>query len=225
MLLRFASALAACILAVASPLSAQPVHFKFTDAGAGYNAFGIYIGTYGGTQDFGLSDAEHVGLNCVDYLHEVMVGQEWDANISFLGSGDISKTRHPLSLDQYKEAAWLIAQYNTTNVQAVQSTVWNLFGGNPGSNWAADPTLLAAAQARHPLFDYGDFYIVTDVNANGPQDGSSVQEFMVYDPGFDAPSFQNEFNPVQSAPEPASLVLFGTGFVGLLAFRARRRTS
>ncbi|MEO8623665.1 MAG: PEP-CTERM sorting domain-containing protein [bacterium] len=205
----------AATVQLAAPLQAQAVHFKFTDVGSGANAFGVYFGTYGGTRDFGGALPQNVGLNCVDFFHEVFVNQEWDANISNLGAGDVSLTRHAGSLDLYRQAAWLISNYNTTNVQATQATLWNLFL-NPGSNWTPDAALLAAAQAPHPGFDYSDFYVVTDVNAGGLNDASSVQEFIVFDPSLDN-------TDVTPTPEPAMFMLVGTGLLGFGGFGARKR--
>lgn len=209
---RLASFVAGLLLLAAVPSRAQSVHFQFTDVGAGYNAFGVYIGTYGGTWDYMGAGQHHVGFNCVDYFHEVTWGQQWDANISSLATGDISDTRHPLSLDQYREAAWLISNYSTTNVQPTQATIWNLFA-SPGPNWQTDPVLLAEAEANYQSFDYSDWYVVTDVNANGPYDAGSVQEFVVYDPTVH----------VASVPEPAAAALLGTGLIAIAGFGIRRR--
>ena len=209
---RFASCLAGLLLFAAAPARAQATHFQFTDVGAGYNAFGVYIGTYGGTWDYLGQAPHHVGLNCVDFFHEVTWGQQWDANVSNLASGDVTFARHPGSLAEYREAAWLIANYNASNVQATQGTLWNLFA-NPGLNWQSDPALLAQAEANVDRFDFTGWYVVTDVNANGPNDPATVQEFVVYDPT----------TRITMTPEPATLLLVGSGLLGMLGVAALRR--
>ncbi len=209
--------LAAAFALLGAPLHAQPIHFKFMDAGAGYNAFGIYIGTYRGVRDYGGGTPETIGLNCVDYFHEVMFGQEWDANVTSLGTSDLSLTRHPTSRTQYRQAAWLISNYTPANVQATQATIWNLFQ-SPGANWPSDPALLAAADAPHPDFDFSSYFVVTDVNASGPDDARSVQEFLIYDPSRRVTGLATV-----ATPEPATLVLVASGLVGVLGVTTRQK--
>ena len=209
---RVARLVATLTFLAAAPLQAQAVHFQFTDVGAGYNAFGVYIGTYGGQWDFGGPGEHHVGFNCVDFFHEVTWGQQWNANISSLAGGDVSFTRNPGSLDKYKEAAWLISNYTPSNVQATQGTIWNLFQ-TPGPNWVTDASLFSQAQANYQSFDYSGWYVVTDVNAGGADDAGSVQEFVVHDPSVH----------ITSTPEPATMSLIGTGLIGIIGLRLRRR--
>ena len=77
-----------------------------------------------------------------------------------------------------------------------------------------------AGEAPHPDFDYGQFYVVTDVNAGGSTDASSVQEFIAFDP-----TITESAVPLTATPEPATMLLVGGGLLGLGAFRSRRRSA
>jgi len=96
-----------------------------------------------------------VWLNCVDYFHEVSLGEIWTANVTNLGDAEsnvylLANTRYgnpyaavtPTNttelgkiLNLYKEAAWLTQQYGTNpaalpnQTRAIQSAIWTLFNG------------------------------------------------------------------------------------------------
>lgn len=189
-------ALAAAMAVSASAVSAQST-VKFTDPGH-TTAFGYYIGQYEGTIDGTPAD-----LFCVDFLHHVSVGQQWQANLTHLTDPDLSNTRAG-SLPLYQKAAWLTTQYGSASPAQwgdIQATIWRLFtptGPAPSSSYWLDQ-----ANANFAGFDYTNFVIVTDVNKNDP---TSVQEF------------------ITTTPEPAELMLLGTGLgiVALTGFVKRR---
>ena len=192
---------------VTAPVAHAQTHFKFVGAGS-FTAFGYYVGPYSGTMGTGAS-AKTVTLNCVDFFHEVTWNQEWNANLSNIGTGTgIGTWSRSSNVTLYKEAAWLSQQYagktSSAVVGDIQATIWNLFGNasaKPSSNY-----WLLQAQANYASQSYNNYVVVTDVDKNNP---ASVQEFIIH-----------------TTPEPASMVLTGTGLAGLgLVARRRKRNA
>ena len=230
----------AAIALLATTLSAAPAQastlFTFTNGGNTI-AFGFYVGPYNGVQ--GGPPGVPVTLNCVDFFHEVTNGQQWQANLTSLATGTgVGTNTRSASLAAYRQAAWLTTQYtaNPSQTANIQATIWGLFPGNPTPPAATNAPFWLNASLSHASDASNGFYVVTDVThrfgANGgtcrnPQgvvvsygagadDPCSVQEFIIYDPNA-------EELAVVASPEPASLVLMGTGFIGLAGASIRRR--
>ena len=211
--------LASLFLAAPAQASTQ---FTFVNGGS-ITAFGFYVGQYSGVMGPGAGTP--VTLNCVDFFHEVSFGQTWQANLTSLATGvGVGTTTRSSDLNAYRRAAWLTTQYtvNPSETANIQATIWNLFHGNGTPPAATGPTDWYAASLANSNFAATGFYVVTDVNfryTSGPNAGqdnpNSVQEFIIYDP--------NAVNPVVSTPEPASIIMLGTGFLGLAGVSIRRR--
>jgi hypothetical protein len=136
-------------LFAALPASGQSL-VQVTAAAApnsGYvTAFGYYMSPYSGTVDGGPTQR----FNCVDFFHDINVGDSWQANVINLGSAisnlsSLALTRngesgqHPATaagyldvLKIYEAAAWLTAQVpavassNGSETTAIQTAIWYL---------------------------------------------------------------------------------------------------
>lgn len=162
-----------------------------------------------------------IAAMCDDYLHGGQPGDTWFANITNLGTDNISLTRfnnipgsfslYPLML--YDEAGWLLLQTPDTQTSQwlpINSAVWNIFDPAAPCDNLCQAWLQAAkneAQMGFPGVDFNKVYIVTPVNQHDPNP-NDVQEFLYI--GED-PSSQG--NGLQSTPEPGTLLLMGTGLL------------
>jgi hypothetical protein len=164
---------------------------------------------------------------CDDYIHGGMPGDMWFANITNLGTENISLTRfnttagpnslYPLML--YNEAGWLLLETQVEPVTEwlpINTAVWNIFDPAAPCNSECAAWLAAAqneAKIGFPGVDFYRVYIITPVNQHDP-DPNGIQEFMYI--GEDPRGDQNGGATV---PEPGTFVLMGTGVLAVFGRR------
>lgn len=196
-----------------NPPTTQTRTVKFTDPGH-VTAFGYYVGQYRGVL-VSEPGTPTIDLYCVDFLHHVSMNQTWTANFSNL-AGDLSATRGgDVMRSRYQMAAWLTTQYagqSATNTGNIQGTVWNLFS-NTGLSLSDGGFWLAEAQNHYLTdgLDYATFNVVTDVNKLDPR---SAQEFL---------TTTTVTPPPTVTPEPATLLLLGSGMLGVMLVGWKRQ--
>jgi len=166
---------------------------------------------------------------CDDYFHGGMPGDMWQANITQLGSDNISQARfnnipgpnglYPLLL--YDEAGWILLQTLDTprsQFQAMNYAVWYLFDpSQTPCNGACQIWITNAENAasnHFPDTDFDKVYIVTPVNQHDPNP-NGPQEFLAI--GTDSGLIPNPGNP--TVPEPGTFVLIGSGVAAIAGRR------
>jgi hypothetical protein len=158
-----------------------------------------------GTNSFG----QTVDIFCVDFSNYANTGT-YGANFTNLGSGDLSKTRGK-TFEQYMQAAFLIQKIplsNAVQVGNLNGAIWQIMSGQPlfynNGGWdrgGIDRYVAEATNLRDRNWESvnaAHWVVVTDVASAGKATGGS-QEYLT-----------------QVTPEPATMLLLGTGLVVML---------
>ena len=209
---------AAC--AYAGPQTYTFVGFSGGDWQAGYPYY-ITAGPAG----------QIIAVMCDDYFHGGSIGQTWQANLTDLGSENLSLTRFNtfapgpnalVNLLLYDEAGWILLQTivePTGDWKDMNSAVWTIFDPSAPCNSQCQSWIAAAQQEGQigfPGVDFNKVYIITPVNQHDPNP-NGMQEFMYI--GED-PSGGSK-NGSQT-PEPGTLVLMATGIMAIFRRHCRQ---
>jgi hypothetical protein len=156
---------------------------------------------------------------CDDYYHDGTPGDIWLANLTNLGTGNLTYVRFASSgLVDYQEAGWILLQTPTTPTPQwpdMNYAVWHIFNPTVPIDTLAQQWIYAAQQEAQLGFPGVDFYLVeigTPVDIDAPPTGD--QEFLWILSGGSNPT----------TPEPGSLILLGTGALALFGVLHRKLT-
>lgn len=196
-------------------------------------------------------DGQTYRVNCVDFFHDVVIGEVWKATNINLGQAisDLSLLAYTRNgnlanaLSIYEQVAWLTDQYTVNPASdpartiAIQTAIWAIANTQPGFNFLA----YSPSQTVGSLSTAASN---TDVNSTGYWMGKAQTSYLALestgyydkfqvltDVNFNNPNCQNNAATsytctaqefVYSTPEPGTLILLGTGFAAV-AGRVKRR--
>jgi len=211
-------------LLVLGSAAASAQQMQFNGTVTGYNDGHYYVGTYLASY---YPTGPQIDVFCVDFNHEISNGQIWTANFSNLATSNLSQTRLGLagwsyanSLVTYQSEAWLASQFanplyhDNNDWVGIAHAMWYVTSGNGGLiDSYSTPWITAVASAQLGGFtgmDFSQWSLITDVNAKGEAaNGDGTQEFLTH----------------TVTPEPATLLLFGTGLLLLVGVGFVKRSA
>lgn len=181
----------------------------------GAQSDGDYVYPYLFTVNNGSSTATNISLSCLSFDRDVTIGESWTAAEYSIPMG--SGTLDGESYADYRADVWLFNQYSNSSYTAteVQFAIWSIMdptGVQGKSGFDATAQSLASqaktAATTEPLSYYaGDVLYIPE---SWPSNDGQPQIFLT------------NVNPLPT-PEPNSLLLFGTGLLGIAGVIRQRR--
>jgi hypothetical protein len=178
---------------------AAPVNVTEVSVGNGVSNGSYYVGPYMLSIDGGPG----VASICVDPLHDSNPGDTWLANLTQLGSDNLSNTYQPAAGTQYEEAAYLFSLITQPGADQIglQEAIWQIMA-------PTDPD-----SGIHTSATAAEFIGQAQNEAQNNFAGFDPSQYMIVS-AVDSPLHQ-EFLTTNTVPEPTTFSLLGLACIGL----------
>ncbi len=181
---------------LALPALAAPVNLQFTELPTGANYWGVASYPY----NISVNGGPNQWMMCIGYYEHIEGGETWQANVASVGSLD--PATHLLDYQAAFLFEMAVADHGADS--NINAAAWYLLEGAPSLTPEA-AALVALAQSQS--FTMGEFANVLLYSAiPGTESGNlgTAQDFL------------------GTTPEPSTLMMFGTGMIGLAGILRRK---